>query len=92
MAIGALNVGSPRLVTSSGNVMPRPGALLGIFCSTSTGGTVAVYDDPSTGTATQIVGTITLASGTWYNLPMTFAQGCNLVVAGAAVITVVVSG
>lgn len=92
MAIGALNVGVPKQISASTNVQPRSGALLGIFCSSSSSGTVTIYDDAATGTSAKIVDTFSATAGTWYPIPACFANGCYIVLGGTASITAVVSG
>lgn len=77
-------------LTATANVSALPACLLGFLCSTTTGGTVTLYDDPATGTGTPITGTITLTAATWYPLPVTTTKGLYVVIAGAAAnITVV---
>lgn len=86
--IAGFPTSTPRQVSASGNVAPRPCSIAGVFCSSSTSGTLTIYDDASTGTTTKIVDTFSLTGGTWYPLPFTVSNGVNLVVGGAASVTV----
>lgn len=76
-----------KQISASGNVCAIDGILGGIFVSSTTSGTVTVYDDPATGTATKIVDTVTLAVG-WNPLPFAFSKGLNVVVGGTLSATV----
>lgn len=88
MAIGNLAVGNFRNLSATANIKAGQGALLGVLCSTSTGGTLILYDDAATGTTTPITGTIALVAGQFYTLPVAFANGLYAVVGGTASITV----
>ena len=90
MAIGALNVAGFRRLTASGNVKSSQGAMLGVFCSSSSSGTLQLYDDAATGTTVPITGSISLTAGQFYTLPIAFSSGLNAVVGGTADITVAV--
>ena len=84
-----LNVGGYKQITATGNVCPQAGAaLLGIFVSTTTAGTITVYDSNATSTATTIVATFTPVAATWYTLPFSASQGLYIVVGGALSATV----
>lgn len=85
MTIGLQTVGTPVNVTASGNVQARPGAMLGVFCNSTTAGTLTFYDDPGTGTARLIAGPLTPAAGSWTPLPFAFSAGLNVVVGGTAI-------
>lgn len=78
---------SPKQISASGNAVSGDGIMAGVFCSSSTAGTLTIYDDAATGTTTKIVDTFTLVPGTWYPLPFAYANGLNLVLGGAASIT-----
>lgn len=77
-----------RQLSATANVKSSQGMLGGVFCSSSSGATVAIYDDAAAGTTTPIVQTFNLSAGTFYPLPAGFAAGCNVVIAGTAQITV----
>lgn len=72
--------------TSTATIYTGAAQLLGFFCSTTTSGTVVIYDNTSA--ATPITGTITLTAGTWYPLPATCVTGIHVVIANTANITV----
>ena len=74
--------GLPYLVTASGNVIVGKGVIVGFFCTTSSSGTAAIYDDASTGTTLKIVDTVSLTAGTFYPLSILVTQGVNIVVGG----------
>lgn len=72
---------SYKQFSASGNVCGIDGIMAGIFVSSTTAGTVTIYDDPATGTTTKIVDTVTLAVG-WNPMPFAFSKGLNIVVGG----------
>jgi hypothetical protein len=89
MAGTALNVGGYKLLTATGNVSPFGASLLGIFASTSTVGTVTIYDSATTTTAAKVIDTVTLVAGTWYPMPISTTAGIYIVVGGTLSATVV---
>lgn len=91
MAFNTLQIGSPKLVSASGNVKVGSGAVLGIFVSSHTAGSIAFYDDPATGTATKILDTFLFPAVGWYPIPITYATGLNIVVGGTLSATVVLA-
>lgn len=88
MSVTNLNVGGYKYITASGNVSNHSAAIIGIFVSSSTSGTITIYDDAATGTTTKAVDTITCVSGTYYSLPFTMGNGINIVVGGTLTATV----
>jgi hypothetical protein len=76
-----------KQISASGNVCAIDGILGGIFVSSTTAGTVTVYDDAATGTTTKIVDTVTLAVG-WNPMPFAFSKGLNIVIGGTMSATV----
>jgi len=89
MAIGNLSVGNAKPITASANIKSSQGAMLGIFCSSSTSGTITLYDDAATGTSTAIAAVFNVTAGTYYPLPVAFGNGLYVVVGGTAAVTVV---
>jgi hypothetical protein len=89
MAIGNLPVGNAKAISATANVKSSQGAMLGIFCSSSTSGTITLYDDAATGTSTAIAAVFNVTAGTYYSLPVAFANGLYVVVGGTAAVTVV---
>lgn len=75
-------------IAASGNVYKGSAALLGIFVSSASSGTITVYDDPATGTTKTMVATFTVAAGTYYKLPFRAQQGLNIVLGGTVSCTV----
>ena len=88
MAIGNLQVGSYTNKTASANIKSGQGAMLGFYVNSTSSGTIAFYDDASTGTATPITGTITPAIG-WHSMPVCFSSGLNAVIANTLNVTIV---
>ena len=83
---------SPKNITTSVNVTPRSGSLIGIFvASASATPTIAVYDSATTTTGTLIVNTFTPAAGTFYPMPFSFTNGCYVAIGGTVDCTVGVS-
>jgi hypothetical protein len=78
---------SYKQITASGNICGIDGILGGIYCSSTTAGTVTIYDDPATGTATKLLDTTTLEVG-WNPMPFAFSKGLNIVVGGTLSATV----
>ena len=86
----ANQVGGYKQITATGNVSPIGCKLLGIFVSSSTLGTVTIYDSATTTTTTKVVDTtIALTGGTWVPMPIAFASGIYIVVGGTLSATVV---
>lgn len=88
MAIGALNVGSYKNATATGNVQSVSGAILGFYVNSTSSGTIQFYDSATTGTGTPITGVITPAIG-WQTLPVCFANGLYAVIANTLNVTIV---
>ena len=83
-------VGGYKQITATGNVSPIGCKLLGIFVSSSTLGTVTIYDSATTTTTTKVVDTtVALTGGTWLPMPIGFASGVYIVVGGTLSATVV---
>jgi hypothetical protein len=76
-----------KQISASGNVCAVDGIMAGIFVSSTTSGTVTIYDDAATGTTTKMVDTATLALG-WNPMPFAFSKGLNIVVGGTLSATV----
>lgn len=88
MAIGSVESYNATPITAgTTQIKTGDGVLGGIFCSSSTSGTVTIYDNTTT-SGTAIVATFTVAAGTFYRLPAAFATGCRIVVANTASVTV----
>jgi hypothetical protein len=75
-------------LTATGNVSAVQARLAGILCSTTSSGTVVVYDSATTTTTIPITGTITLTAGQFYPIPARCQSGVYVVVGGTADVTV----
>lgn len=76
--------------TASRNVNGIPGqTLIGIVVSSTSGGTITIYDDPKTGTTIKLVDTITPPVG-FLPLYLAAAQGHNIVVTGTISATAII--
>ena len=83
-------VGGYKQISATGNVSPIGCKLLGIFVSSSTVGTVTIYDSATTTTTTKVIDTtVALTGGTWVPIPVAFASGIYIVVGGTLSATVV---
>jgi hypothetical protein len=77
--------------TASRNVNAIPGqTLIGIVVSSSTAGTIAVYDSNGTSTAVKLVDTITPVAGIFLPLYLAAAQGHYIVVGGTISATAII--
>jgi len=89
MPIGNLNVSGYEQISASTNIVPGPGALLGIFVSAASATpTITVYDSATTTTTAKIIDTFTPVSATWYPMPLCFINGCYVVISGTVSCTV----
>ena len=77
------------VVSASGNVSPKPCALVGIFvAAASATPTITIYDDAGTGTTVTLVSVFTPVAGTYYKLPFRTLNGLNIVIGGTVSCTV----
>lgn len=83
----SLTTFTPKQLSATANICSGDGILAGVFCSSSTSGTLTIYDDAATGATTKIVDTFNLVAGTYYQLPFAVANGIYLVIGGTASIT-----
>jgi hypothetical protein len=79
---------SYRNISASANVSNVSCTLAGVFCSTSTSGTIAIYDSATTTTSLPVTGTIALTAGQFYSVPAGLGYGCYVVIGGTANVTV----
>ena len=89
MAGTAQNVGGYKLISATGNVSPFGASLLGIFVSSSSSGTITIYDSATTTTATPVVTVTSVTAGTWYPIPVSTTAGIYIVVGGTLSATAV---
>ena len=73
--------------SASALIYTGPGQLLGVFCASSSSGTVKLWDQGSAA-APIIVNTTAVIGGTWYPMPFSFTTGLYLTVGGTADVTV----
>lgn len=86
----SLPVGNPKTVTATATVLSRPCALFGLFCNSTTAGTIVLYDNTSaTG---QIIASFTPAANTFYPIPASCANGIHAVVNNTLNVTLFVAG
>ena len=80
---------SPVRLTASGVLRAAPGTIKGFYVSSHTSGTVKIWDNPSAGSGTVVVNTITLAAGPqWVELGGLFGStGLYATIGGTADIT-----
>ena len=74
-------------ISATANISAVPSRLIGVLCSTTSSGTLNVYNDTSTGTTNTVTGTITLTAGQFYPIPARCGNGIYLVIGGTANIT-----
>ncbi len=77
-------------ISSSALVSGTPGNLLGVFCASSSGGTLKLWDQTSAGVPV-LVNTFSLIAGTWYPIPVRFKTALYATIGGTADITVAYS-
>lgn len=76
-----------KQISASALVKSGVGKLRGVFCSSTTGGTLTLYDNTA-GTGTLLVNTFTLAAATYYDLAdVIFGTGLYATIANTAEIT-----
>jgi len=81
---------SYKNISSSALVTGTPGNLLGVFCASSSSGTLKLWDQTSAG-APILVNTFSLIAGTWYPIPIRFNTALYATIGGTADITIAYS-
>lgn len=79
--------GAPVNKTSSGAVATGSAALLGVFCSSSSSGTLKLYDNAAAASGTVVVNTFSLTAGQFYTIPASLANGLYATIGGTADVT-----
>lgn len=74
-------------ITASALIQTGPTKLGGIFCASTTSGTVKVWDSTAA-SGTVCVNTFALVAGTYYPLPADMKNGLYITIANTADITV----
>ena len=77
-------------LSASALVSGTPGNLLGVFCASSSSGTLKLWDQTSAA-APVLVNTFDLVGGRWYALPFRFSTALYATIAGTADITIAYS-
>ena len=92
MATQFATVGSPITVSASGIAWNGPGSLIGLFCNSTSSGTIILYDNTAA-SGQVIAGTLTPTAGTYYPMPASLANGIYATVGGSALnVTLFVAG
>lgn len=81
------NTGAPVSKTETGVVATGSGALLGVFCASSSSGTLKLHDNASAASGKVVVNTFSLTAGTFYQIPASLANGLYATVGGTADVT-----
>lgn len=76
----------PARITSTGAVKTGPGSVQGVLASTSSSGTLTLYDNTSAA-GSVIVSALPLVAGQYYPLNFKFSKGLWAVIGGTADIT-----
>lgn len=76
---------STKRLTASGQVMSAPGVMTGFYVSSTTAGTILLYDNTAA-SGTQLSGTITPAIG-WNEFPAQFFTGLYATIGGTLDVT-----
>ena len=82
-------VGTPKQISATATVRIGIGKMVGVFCSSSTSGTLTLYDNTSAA-GTLIVAAFNLTAGQYYQIPAAFVNGVHAVISGTAEITIFV--
>lgn len=82
MAIGTIGSGVPKQFSATIQIKNSFGSLIGFIISSTTAGTLTVYDNADGGTTNKIIDTITPAAGGFISMPLGFGNGLNVVVGG----------
>jgi hypothetical protein len=72
---------------ATGVVKGAPCVLAGILVSSSTGGTIAVYDSATAGVSNPVVAAMPVVAGSYYPIPVGLGNGLYIVVGGALTAT-----
>lgn len=82
--------GTPKVVSSSGNVCAFGCSLFGFFVSAASATpTITVFDSVDAQQTNKVIDTFTPIAGTWYPMPIQLQKGLNIVIAGTVSATVV---
>ena len=79
--------GAPLVASASGVLKPIGGSILGFLCTSSSSGTLALYDNPTAGSGNNILPTMNLVAGTFYPFPAKYGSGLYATFGGTASVT-----
>lgn len=74
-------------LTASAKISDTPVKLGGIFCASSSSGTVKIWDNNAASGAV-VVNTFNVSANTWYPLPFILQNGCFITIGGTTDLTV----
>lgn len=80
--------GGYKNLSASGVALNKRGALLGIFCASSSAATCKVWDNASAASGNVVANTFTLVGGVFYPLPFDVENGVYVTITGTADVTV----
>ncbi|UGQ44964.1 hypothetical protein [Massilia endophytica] len=81
------NTGAPVNKTATGVVATASAQLIGVFCASSSSGTLKLYDNASAASGTVVVNTFSLTAATFYPIPASLANGLHATIGGTADVT-----
>lgn len=90
MARQYATVGSPITVTATGAAVSGPCSLIGLFCNSTSSGTIILYDNTAA-SGQVIVGILTPTAGNYYPMPASCANGIYATVANTLNVTLFVA-
>ena len=73
--------------SSSALIYTGAGQVLGVFCASSSAGTIKLWN-AVTAAAPIIINTTSVVGGVWYPIPFSFTTGLYLTIGGTADVTV----
>lgn len=80
-----------KAISATGNVSKIPCVIGGVLCSSSSSGTITIYDSATTTTTTAVVAVMPLVAGQYYPIGAALTAGCYVVIGGTAAVTVMVA-
>lgn len=80
-----------KAISATANVSAIPCTIGGVLCSSSSAGTITIYDSATTTTTAPVVAVMSVTAGTYYPIGASLAAGCYVVIGGTAAVTVMVA-
>lgn len=87
MSTTVVETGAYKNLAATANCSVVSCKVIGFLCSTTSSGTVQLYDDTATGTSTPITAAITVVAGQFYPVPAQTINGLYCVISGTCNIT-----